>query len=632
MLKKPENSAHQLPKIILFSFVVINLIVAAFIAPDFGVSMDDDIESARSEFALEIYLGNLDEDPFSAFDSFGDINAKYYGTSSTSLIRFVEKLFFPDRNKETMVIGHYGHFVFFQIAVVAVFYLAKFFFNDWISLIVAFLLGTQPHLFGHAFINPKDIPLLAVFLSSVVIGFHMVEKWLRQDPNDELPEINSALKKKQRAFIIIFLALLVALWSAPWITSLAKKLVEYSYIHKDTSFLGNIFSSLTTSGSLEGYLSLIHIWVLEIFRWFVLLTVVALVALFHWANKHRLFGSYVNLFLLFAAGIWGFAISTRVIAIAAGGIVGLYSLQKVGRRSVFPLTVYTITASMVTVITWPFLWVFGLKGFFDALFIFSDYTWRGAVLFEGVNYGPHDLPARYLPKMMLLQFTEPVVILGLAGFLLSLYLLHKRRVDQSKFLLLYAWFGLPLLYTAISGSTVYNNFRQYFFITPPIFIMAGLIIDKAFDQIKKPIFCLVISVLILLPGVHQIQHLHPMQYIYYNSFAGGVQGAQGQYPLDYWNTSFIIAMEYLNENAPAGSKILVWKEDYHARIYATKYFTFKAHSVIPEDEYSSFDYAIMPMPSERYNMLETLKGYPAIFTVEVDNAALLSVLKLSEEP
>ena len=52
-------------------------------------------------------------------------------------------------------------------------------------------------------------------------------------------------------------------------------------------------------------------------------------------------------------------------------------------------------------------------------------------------------------------------------------------------------------------------------------------------------------------------NLHPYQYIYYNSFTGGVEGASGQYELDYWVTSYREATLYLNEEAPPNSKVLV---------------------------------------------------------------------------
>ena len=48
-------------------------------------------------------------------------------------------------------------------------------------------------------------------------------------------------------------------------------------------------------------------------------------------------------------------------------------------------------------------------------------------------------------------------------------------------------------------------------------------------------------------------HLHPYQYIYYNSFVGGVHGAFHNYELDYWGTSYYEAAEYVNQVASPGA-------------------------------------------------------------------------------
>ena len=49
--------------------------------------------------------------------------------------------------------------------------------------------------------------------------------------------------------------------------------------------------------------------------------------------------------------------------------------------------------------------------------------------------------------------------------------------------------------------------------------------------------------------------LHPYEYIYYNSFVGGVQGAASMYELDYWCTSGRDAIAYINGVAEYGSSV-----------------------------------------------------------------------------
>ena len=68
---------------------------------------------------------------------------------------------------------HFVYFVTFLVGVWAFYQLAI----RWMSHNAAFgatlLFMTQPVFWGHAFINPKDIPLLSLFLLSVYLGMRM---------------------------------------------------------------------------------------------------------------------------------------------------------------------------------------------------------------------------------------------------------------------------------------------------------------------------------------------------------------------------------------------------------------------------------------------------------------------------
>src|SRR4030067_713800 len=47
--------------------------------------------------------------------------------------------------------------------------------NKWTAFSTTLLFGTQPLIWGHAFINPKDIPFMAFFLGSLATGLAMVD-------------------------------------------------------------------------------------------------------------------------------------------------------------------------------------------------------------------------------------------------------------------------------------------------------------------------------------------------------------------------------------------------------------------------------------------------------------------------
>jgi hypothetical protein len=251
------------------------------------------------------------------------------------------------------------------------------------------------------------------------------------------------------------------------------------------------------------------------------------------------------------------------------------------------------------------------------------------VLFEGQLYTPNNLPPRYLPKLMALQFTVPLVVLSLIGLAIGLFMLYRNKFKLSKWLILYAWFIFPLVYIIGSNTVIYTNFRHFLFITPPLFIFAGLAIQQITSRLKKSTLILLFFLIIIIPGLFSIIQLHPYQYIYYNSFIGGVEGASQKYVLDYWNTSYKEAMDYVNENIPPGSKLLFWKEDLFGRVYAENNYLFSGHTVIPEKEYSNFDYVVLP--TTQIGNHPFFSKYPVVYSVDVDHVSLMKVLKISND-
>ena len=58
--------------------------------------------------------------------------------------------------------------------------------GDWAALATVLIFSTQPLLFGHAFINPKDIPFMSIFLIVILTGMIMVESLHENsNPNDD---------------------------------------------------------------------------------------------------------------------------------------------------------------------------------------------------------------------------------------------------------------------------------------------------------------------------------------------------------------------------------------------------------------------------------------------------------------
>src|ERR1041384_5517648 len=74
---------------------------------------------------------------------------------------------------------------------------------------------------------------------------------------------------------------------------------------------------------------------------------------------------------------------------------------------------------------------------------------------------------------------------------------------------------------------------------------------------RLPAIRLLLLVVLAFPGLYAIVRLHPYEYIYYNSFVGGIRGADGHFELDYWRTSLPNLALELNNFAVPHSKVVV---------------------------------------------------------------------------
>ncbi len=71
---------------------------------------------------------------------------------------------------------HFINFVTFLVGIYFVYRLCAMFTQDRAAVAASALFGLQPLLWGHAFINPKDMPFLVFLTGSVWLGFRMVDR------------------------------------------------------------------------------------------------------------------------------------------------------------------------------------------------------------------------------------------------------------------------------------------------------------------------------------------------------------------------------------------------------------------------------------------------------------------------
>ena len=207
--------------------------------------------------------------------------------------------------------------------------------------------------------------------------------------------------------------------------------------------------------------------------------------------------------------------------------------------------------------------------------------------------------------------------LGLAVTVIGL--MKKREGSVDLLALALIWFILPLATFIIRRPTMYDNFRQAFFILPMVFVLAGVV----FDQIRRPLIQGILILLLIAPGIVSIIKLHPYEYTYYNSLVGGLGGAFRKFELDYWGTSYReIALE-LNRIAPPNGAI--WVEgpthlfDTYARPDLRLYSTYEAERT----EHYDYVIALSRLQADLLAYPDT----PVIFSVTRDGAVLAVIKK-----
>jgi hypothetical protein len=505
---------------------------------------------------------------------------------------------------------HLLYFFTFLAGIWAFYALAK----RWLSQIAALgatvLLATQPLFWGHAFISPKDIPFLSFFLLSLLFGLRLFDQ--------PRPLSLNGLSPRSRRTLLVLTVL--------WLASVCVLFLGVGLIH---GWLDSMVRAAAagTPNLVSRLASDIHkvdpeIYVQRYFtlfiqaRAFYFLLFTFILALLYRKLSPSTFHSLLS--ILIPAILLGLTTSIRILGPLAGILVTLYALRSTGKKAIPALIVYAAVAFATLYATWPYLWPNPLGHLIESLRVMSQYPWPGQALFNGTQYASTDIPRSYLPVLLGIQLTEPVWVLFFVGLTVAVIGFVKKRGYVELLVLTLVWFVLPLAGFVISRTPLYDNFRQVFFILPPVFLMAGLV----FEKVKRQVWQIALIALVVLPGVSGIVRLHPYEYIYYNTFIGGEKGAFRRFELDYWGTSYREAADWLNETAPPNAEVWVDGPAHLLDMYLRK--DLKMFSPYEAERAEHYDYVVL---TTRYDL--DLKEYPdaeTIYKIERDGA-LLTVIK-----
>lgn len=232
----------------------------------------------------------------------------------------------------------------------------------------------------------------------------------------------------------------------------------------------------------------------------------------------------------------------------------LLSGRRLWRSRIVMLFFFVLLFLGFTVLFWPYLWASPIGNFITAFSNFSHFLrLSDTVLYLG-NY----IPDKYVPwhyPLVWIGITTPLLysILFLLGvgftarkFSYNIVAFYKNSREDLLFL---AWFFGPLLMVIGLNSTLYDGWRQLYFIYPAFLLVALVGVEGLLFYTKKryplKIILLILGAISLLNVVRFMTINHPYQNLYFNELTGGLENVKQQFDLDYWGLTFREGIEYI---------------------------------------------------------------------------------------
>jgi hypothetical protein len=208
---------------------------------------------------------------------------------------------------------------------------------------------------------------------------------------------------------------------------------------------------------------------------------------------------------------------------------------------------------------WPWAQLRPVSGPFHALRNMTHFNLHNRLFpYGGQWIRTYEAPWDYLPRLFAFKMPEIVVVAACGGALLGLYWLVKKGRDpleqQWMFarVLLAVAIVLPPLYAIVRSSPLYDGVRHFLFLAPPLCVAAGITVAWVQERaarsrkwVSVALVAVVLAFCVRQTGV--MIYMHPVQYVWFNAFSGGLAGVEDRYDTDYYGGSYKEAVTALED-------------------------------------------------------------------------------------
>ena len=246
-----------------------------------------------------------------------------------------------------------------------------------------------------------------------------------------------------------------------------------------------------------------------------------------------------------------------------------------------------------TILLWPYLWEAPFARLAESFRIMGSFPWDDPVLYWGQFIPATQLPWHYIPSWILITTPVLYTLLFAAGLGSVAYHSIRGRFNDEDLIdmLNLALFVVPLLAVIVLGSTLYDGWRQMFFLYGPFMMLS---MRGFFELLKRckglnPVRVSRLARLLLFLAVawtlgstsfFMIKY-HPHQNVYFNFITG--KETTKNFEADYWGLSYRQALEFLLEyddrdtipvvstNFPGEFNAMILKPEDRQRLHYVEY-------------------------------------------------------------
>ena len=257
------------------------------------------------------------------------------------------------------------------------------------------------------------------------------------------------------------------------------------------------------------------------------------------------------------------AIDVRLLAIIllpyTLGLLLLAATQPGSARTlVWVAGVYLLSASIVTVIGWPYLWANPVGNFLAAFQNLNHYPWQFTNLYMGRLLTVVGLPWHYVPVWIFITTPLSYSLLALGGISEVGWQLGRSgwrnvvALPNRLNLLVVGWLLGPMVIIVVLHSALYDTWRHLYFVYPALVLLAARGTQLVVGVATAPhpfLMRQLLLLLLILSGLEtgftvvRMVRMHPYEHLYYSFLSGAT--VERKFERDYWALSFRQGLAWL---------------------------------------------------------------------------------------